>query len=135
MATDLSQEDTTSAPPALRVLLVDNDPDHADAMTEALARVGYLCTVAKSGQEGARRLDAEIFDIVVTDLVMDGVDGMEILRLAKEALPEAEVIMVTGHATVPKAVEAMQEGAFNFLEKPISPNRLRAVTEKAALRF
>jgi two-component system response regulator HydG len=118
--------------PPMRVLLVDNDPDHADAMTEALERVGYQCTVTKSGPEGAKRLDAEIFDIVVTDLMMDGIDGMEILRRAKEALPEAEVIMVTGHATVPKAVEAMQQGAFNFLEKPITPARLRAVAEKAA---
>lgn len=132
MPPEPSQDDTSTVPPSLRVLLVDNDPDHADAMTEALERVGYRCTVAKSGPEGAKRLDAEIFDIVVTDLMMDAVDGMEILRRAKEALPEAEVIMVTGHATVPKAVEAMQQGAFNFLEKPITPARLRAVAEKAA---
>lgn len=132
MASDPANDDTSAKLPPLRVLLVDNDPDHADAMTEALERVGYRCTVAKSGPEGAKRLDAEIFDIVVTDLMMDAVDGMEILRRAKEALPEAEVIMVTGHATVPKAVEAMQQGAFNFLEKPITPARLRAVAEKAA---
>src|SRR5690606_23483358 len=132
MANVQEQDDTTTRGASLRVLLVDNDPDHADAMSEALARVGYQCTVAKSGPEGAKRLDAEIFDIVVTDLVMDTIDGMEILRRAKEALPEAEVIMVTGHATVPKAVEAMQQGAFNFLEKPITPSRLRAVAAKAA---
>jgi two-component system response regulator HydG len=132
MATDAPENETAAAPASLRVLLVDNDPDHADAMTEALERVGYTCTVAKSGPEGAKRLDAEIFDIIVTDLVMDSIDGMEILRRAKEALPDAEVIMVTGHATVPKAVEAMQQGAFNFLEKPITPSRLRAVAEKAA---
>jgi two-component system response regulator HydG len=132
MATEPREDEVSAPAPPLRVLLVDNDPDHADAMTEALQRVGYLCTVTKSGPEGAKRLDAEIFDIVVTDLMMDGLDGMEILRRAKEALPEAEVIMVTGHATVPKAVEAMQQGAFNFLEKPITPARLRAVAEKAA---
>jgi two-component system response regulator HydG len=131
MTTELSQDDATTAGPPLRVLLVDNDPDHADAMTESLERVGYRCTVAKSGQEGAQRLDVELFDIVVTDMVMDGIDGMEVLRRAKDALPEAEVIMVTGHASVPKAVEAMQQGAFNFLEKPITPARLRAVAEKA----
>ncbi len=131
MSSASPQDETSATPLPLRVLLVDNDPDHADAMTEALERVGYQCTVTKSGPEGAKRLDAEIFDIVVTDLMMDGIDGMEILRRAKEALPEAEVIMVTGHATVPKAVEAMQQGAFNFLEKPITPARLRAVAEKA----
>ena len=68
---------------------------------------------------------------MVTDLVMNEVDGMGVLKQARELLPECEVIMVTGHATVPKAVEAMQEGAFNFLEKPITPKRLQAVTEKA----
>lgn len=101
-------------------------------MQESLEKVGYSCQVATSGQEGARRLQHEIYDIVVTDLVMPDVDGMEILARARQAIPQCEVIMVTGHASVPKAVEAMQHGAYNFLEKPITPNRLRAVTEKAA---
>ena len=57
---------------------------------------------------------------------------MKLLKLARERLPDCEVVMVTGHATVPVAVEAMQKGAFNFLEKPITPNRLRAIAEKAA---
>jgi two-component system response regulator HydG len=105
------------------VLLVDNDPDHCRAMAESLERVGYPCTMATSGPEGVRRIAQEEFDVVVTDLVMNDVDGMEVLARARQALPDAEVIMVTGHATVPKAVEAMQLGAFNFLEKPITPTR------------
>ena len=119
------------AGPPIRVLLVDNDPDHCRAMAESLERVGYACTMATSGPEGSRKIQQDVYDLVVTDLVMNDVDGMEILARAKQGLPEAEVIMVTGHATVPKAVEAMQLGAFNFLEKPITPNRLRAVAEKA----
>ncbi|MDP7378700.1 MAG: sigma-54 dependent transcriptional regulator, partial [Pirellulaceae bacterium] len=83
------------------------------------------------GPEGCREIEQQTFDVVVTDLVMNEVDGMGVLKQARELLPECEVIMVTGHATVPKAVEAMQEGAFNFLEKPITPKRLQAVTEKA----
>ncbi len=63
---------------------------------------------------------------------MNDVDGMKILQLARQRLPDCEVVMVTGHATVPIAVEAMQQGAFNFLEKPITPNRLRAIAAKAA---
>ena len=59
-------------------------------------------------------------------------DGMKILQLAQQRLPDCEVVMVTGHATVPKAVEAMQLGAYNFLEKPLNMQRLRAVTAKAA---
>lgn len=120
------------AGPPLRVLLVDNEPGHAHAMAESLERIGYVCTVATSGAEGARKLEQEEFDLVVTDLVMSDVDGMEILSRTRQVLPDAEVILVTGHATVPKAVEAMQQGAFNFLEKPITPTRLRTVAEKAS---
>jgi two-component system response regulator HydG len=93
--------------------------------------VGYRCTVATSGPEGTEAIEQNTFDVVITDLVMNDVDGMHVLQAARSALPDCEVIMVTGHATVPKAVEAMQHGAFNFLEKPITPGRLRAVTAKA----
>jgi two-component system response regulator HydG len=132
------EADTRTAEPAeptpvpLRLLIVDNDEALARAMEESLAKGGYEIVVATSGPEGARRIETDNFDIVVTDLVMNDVDGMEVLARARQALPDAEVILVTGHATVPKAVEAMQQGAFNFLEKPITPNRLRAVCEKAA---
>jgi len=118
--------------PLMRVLLVDNDKSHAQAMKETLSRVGYQCTVATSGPEGSKCIDQDTFDVVITDLVMNDVDGMEVLRRAKDTLPESEVIVVTGHGSVPIAVEAMQEGAFNFLEKPLNTDRLRAVTEKAA---
>jgi two-component system response regulator HydG len=116
----------------IRVLIVDNDEALARAMEESLVKVGYECVVATSGPEGGRKIETDTFDCVVTDLVMNDVDGMEILARARQALPDAEVILVTGHATVPKAVEAMQLGAFNFLEKPITTTRLRAVCEKAA---
>ncbi|WP_254506862.1 sigma-54-dependent transcriptional regulator [Anatilimnocola floriformis] len=119
------------AGPPLRVLIVDNDQALAYTMEESLTKVGHPCTVATSGQEGARKIETDNFDIIVTDLMMNDVDGMEILNRARQALPDAQVIMVTGHATISRAVEAMQHGAFNFLEKPITPNKLRAVVEKA----
>src|SRR5256885_8545658 len=134
-ASRTTMEATEAAEPAMapiRVLVVDNDEALARAMEESLAKVGYECIVATSGPEGARKIETDTFDIVVTDLVMNDVDGMEILGRSRQALPDAEVILVTGHATVPKAVEAMQQGAFNFLEKPITTSRLRAVCEKAA---
>ena len=101
-------------------------------MGETLERVGYDCDVATSGPEGARLIEQNAYDVVITDLVMNEVDGDAILRLSKEKLPDCEVIVVTGHGSVPKAVDAMQSGAFNFLEKPLNTDRLRAVTEKAA---
>lgn len=119
-------------PTATRVLVVDNDPDLARAMTESLERIGFHVTAATSGESGARLIASEAFDLVVTDLMMNDVDGMQILRKARESLPDSEVILVTGHASVPRAVDAMREGAFNFLEKPITPKRLQAVVAKAA---
>ena len=126
-----STTDEDQGPP-LRVLVVDNEKAHASVMLETLERVGYTCAMATSGPEGAKVLESGQFDIVVTDLMMNDIDGMGILSRAKEVNPETQVIMVTGHATVPRAVEAMQGHAYSFLEKPITPAHLRAVVEKAA---
>lgn len=132
MVASKSPEASDSPAASIKVLLIDNNKSHAQAMKETLERVHYNCTVATSGPEGSRRIDQNTFDVVITDLVMNDIDGMEILNRAKQALPDCEVIVVTGHATVPKAVEAMQLGAYNFLEKPLNMQRLRAVTAKAA---
>ncbi len=119
------------APGDIRVLVVDNDPPLATAMVESLESVGYDISIAISGPEGLKMIQQNQYDVVITDLMMNDVDGMGILENASELLPHAEVIMVTGHATVPLAVEAMQLGAYNFLEKPITPKRLRAITARA----
>ncbi|QEG24286.1 sigma-54-dependent transcriptional regulator [Mariniblastus fucicola] len=129
--TENDATDSSSVGSSIQVLLVDNDKDHARAMTESLERIGLDCTTATAGPDGAKLLAENIYDIVVTDLMMNDVDGMAILRQAKETQPECEVVMVTGHASVPLAVEAMKEGAFNFLEKPITPKRLQAIVSKA----
>ena len=116
----------------IRVLIVDNEAPHAQAVSESLERVGYDCTVATSGPQGVKLIDEDAFDVVITDLVMNEVDGLQILAITKEKLPDAEVILVTGHGTIPSAVTAMQQGAFNYLLKPLDLSQLRAVTDKAA---
>ena len=105
--------------------------DSARATTESLEKVGYQVTTATSGPEAAELIQRETFDVIITDMVMNDVDGMKVLAMARQRLPDCEVVMLTGHATVPRAVEAMQLGAFNFLEKPVTPKRLRAIAEKA----
>lgn len=114
-----------------RVLIIDNDEAHATTVTEALQRVGYQITTACSGTDGARHIEQGDFDVIITDLVMGDVDGLQILAQAKNDLPDAEVILVTGHGTIPSAVTAMQQGAFNYLLKPLDLGQLRAVTAKA----
>jgi len=115
-----------------RALIVDNDRDHAEVVAESLDRVGFGCRVATSGRQGAELVEQEPFDVVITDLVMSDLDGLGVLERSKQHQPEAEVIFITGHGTVPSAVEAMQRGAFNYLLKPLDLGQLRAIALRAA---
>jgi two-component system response regulator HydG len=119
-------------PSDIRVLIVDNDQSHAETVAESLERVGYECEVATSGTQGAELIERETFDLVITDLKMADIDGLEILARAKKVLPDCEVIVVTGYGTIPSAVAAMQQGAFNYLQKPLDLGHLRVIAEKAA---
>ncbi len=112
------------------ILIVDDEQAHAEAVAEGLSRTGYECLVALSGEEGSRALREKSVDILVTDLVMHDLDGMQLLHLAKERSREIEVIMITGHGSVESAVEAMNAGAAGYLEKPVNIKELRAQIEK-----
>jgi two-component system response regulator HydG len=116
----------------IRVLVVDDDEPHAEAVAESLERVGYECVVATSGREGLRLIEEQTFDIIITDLIMEGVGGLEILAKAKRELPDAEVVILTGHGTIKTAVTAMQAGAMHYLTKPLDIAELRTVVEKAS---
>ncbi|MFM8804200.1 MAG: sigma-54-dependent transcriptional regulator, partial [Planctomycetia bacterium] len=119
-------------PGLVRVLVVDNDIVHARTMGEVLGRLDCQVTVVGSGTEGARKLEQDAFDVVVTDLMMNDIGGLEILARAKAASPDTEVIVVTGHGTIPSAVSAMQQGAFTYLQKPLDLAHLRSAVEKAS---
>jgi two-component system response regulator HydG len=123
---------TSEAALSIRILVVDNDVVHARTMGEGLARLGHDLTVVGSGGEGARRIEQDGYDVVVTDLMMNDIGGLEILARAKQVNPETEVIVVTGHGTIPSAVLAMQQGAFTYLQKPLDLGHLRAAVEKAS---
>ncbi len=120
---------------AIRVLIIDDEESHAQAVAESLERAGYHCSVAASGSEGARRIADDEFDVVITDLFMNDVDGLEILKRAKEELPDAEVIMISGHGEIKDAVAAMQQGAYTYLAKPLNIEELRTQVDKAAERL
>ena len=118
--------------PQIRVLVVDDDEPHAEAVAESLERVGYDCVVAGSGREGLRLIEEQDFDIVLTDLIMDDVGGMDVLAKAKRELPDAEVVILTGHNTAKAAVLAMQAGATTYLTKPLDIIELRTVADKVS---
>ncbi len=118
----------------IRVLIVDDDEGHAQAVAESLAPIGCDSAIATSGQRGVQLIESEMFDVVVTDMRMDDVDGLAILSKAKEELAEAEVIVVTGHGSINSAVTAMQHGAFTYLPKPLDIHELRSAVTKASQR-
>src|SRR5437868_13636372 len=119
----------------LRVLIIDDEEFHAETLAESLQRVGYECVVATTGSRGARRIEQEDWDVVLTDLRMPDMDGLAVLRKAKHELPDAEVVVITGHGDIKTAVEAMKAGAAHFLEKPVNLAELRATVDKAAARL
>jgi len=132
-------DDATDAPDLttvpIRVLVVDDDESHAQAVAESLGRINCDCKVAASGERGSGLITSESWDVIVTDLRMGDIDGLEILRLAKEELPDAEVIVLTGHGSISSAVTAMQHGAYTYLTKPLDITELRSAVEKASARL
>ena len=132
--------DDKNEPPDLRsipvrVLVVDDDESHAQAVAESLERINCECKVAGSGELGAKMISSESWDVVVTDLQMGEIDGLEILSQSKEELPDAEVIVLTGHGSITSAVTAMQHGAYTYLTKPLDIGELRSAVEKASARL
>jgi two-component system response regulator HydG len=116
----------------IRVLVIDDDEAHAEAVAESLSRSGYDCVVARGGLEGLKLMESQDFDVVVTDLMMEGVNGLEILAHSRRELPDAEVVILTGHGSIKTAVTAMQAGAATYLTKPLDIHELRAVVDKAS---
>ena len=115
------------------ILVVDDEQDHAQVMCEALTRIGHRCDVTYSLAESLARLDRRPYDIVVTDLVMEGSrDGLEILKKTRTLEPPPPVVLVTAHGDIPTAVSAMNEGAYSFIEKPLDLEHFRAQVNRAA---
>ncbi len=117
------------------VLIVDDEKEHAQVMSDALTRQGHRCDLAYSLSEAKEKLNKKSYDIIVTDLVMDGKrDGLEVLKLSKDLTPPPQVILVSAHGDIPIAVEAMNEGAYGFIEKPLDLSHFRAQVNRAAER-
>ena len=118
---------------SLRVLIVDDEIDHADVMAEAVARMGYGVKQAHNLGDARRFFTDEDFDLVITDLKMDTpTDGFQLLEFVKRARPGSEVIVVTAHGDVSTAVQAMRQGAYDFIQKPLDLEVIRAQVRRAA---
>ncbi|KPK45887.1 MAG: hypothetical protein AMK74_02030 [Nitrospira bacterium SM23_35] len=114
-----------------RILVIDDDESMRDSCRQALARKASRVEVAEDGLSGLEILEKEAFDLVILDLKMPGLSGMEVLSRIKQEYPEVVVVVITGYATVESAVEAMRHGAYDFLPKPFTPESLRAIVGRA----
>nr|WP_320012153.1 sigma-54 dependent transcriptional regulator [uncultured Desulfobulbus sp.] len=115
----------------LKILIVDDEPIARENLEHIIQKEGYQTRVARDGEEAINLLKQEEINLVLTDLCMKGRDGMEVLGEAKQLWPDVEVVVITGHATVDTAVEAMRRGAYDYVAKPFKINELRMIVEKA----
>lgn len=113
------------------ILVIDDEESMRDSCQQTLSRDGNHVKAAKNGSEGLIMLARESFDLIILDLKMPGLSGMEVLKKIKEDDPESMVIVITGYATVESAVEAIKTGAFDFIPKPFTPDSLRTIVRRA----
>ena len=117
----------------LHIMIIDDEPIVGKRLKQALRKFGTDVEVFEDSEIALNRLRDKNFDIVVTDIRMDKVDGIQILEDVLEQSDHTRVIIITGYATIEVAQEAMAKGAFDFIAKPFRPDDLRTVINKAAL--
>jgi len=113
------------------VLIVEDDRTVGESIRSLLKKRGYTLFLACNGKEALPFIRQKNVDLVITDLVMPKMDGIELLQTVKELRPETEVIVISAQGTIEKAVQAMKLGAFDFIEKPINPRVISLVVERA----
>ncbi len=116
-----------------RILICDDDEAHAEAVADILDAAGrdYECVAVNTGEAAQRLMLAQSFDLALLDLKLPDIDGMMLLEVLRQRSPDTEVIIMTGHGSVARAVEALQKGAYSFLEKPLQRDYLRNQVAKA----
>lgn len=116
--------------PIENVLVVDDEPLMRQFLEETLTRKGFTVDVAKNGKEGLAHLKTKTYDLVLTDMKMPDISGLEIVKKTKELSPSTLLIVMTAFGTIENAVEAMRLGAFNYLLKPFTPDAIETLIEK-----
>ena len=116
---------------SVKILIVDDERVALKNLEHVMKKEGYDVTATESGQNALRLLEDQRFDVVLTDLRMEKVDGMQILKKSQDLYPDAEIIMITGYATLESAVEAMKKGAFHYVAKPFKLDVVRNVVKEA----
>lgn len=113
------------------ILVVDDEEVARKNLSHILFKENYDVTAVSNGEEALRKFDSRECDVVITDLRMASVDGMELLEKVKAKLPEVGVIVVTGYASIPSAIEAVRKGASHYIEKPFKLDEVRNAVRQA----
>ena len=116
------------------VLLVDDEKSVRSTLSIILQKSGYRVEEVSNGNDAIEKIKTHCYDLVITDLRMKPVDGMEVLRIARELNPSTEVVVMTAFGTVETGVEAMKLGAYDYIQKPFDKDELLLVIEKAMER-
>ena len=114
----------------IKILIVDDELIMRESLAGWLERDGHTVQTAASGEEALEKLKQTHFDIFLVDIKMEGISGLEVLRRVKEGDPDAEVVMITAYGSIPSAIEAMKDGAYDYMLKPFDPNELGVLIEK-----
>jgi len=114
-----------------KILVVDDEKGIREGCREVLTLESFEVVLAENGELGLRMIEEEHFDVVLLDLMMPGISGFDVLSHIKALHPDTSIIVITGYATVEHSIEAMKNGAFDFIPKPFSPAQLRVVVSKA----
>lgn len=117
-----------------RILLVDDEEEFVSTLAERIETRGAKVVTATSGQEAIDKIKDENFDAIVLDLQMPGMNGIEAMKAILEKKPEMQVILLTGYGTIERGVEAVKQGAMDFLEKPIDIKKLMEKVAEAKSR-
>ncbi|TMQ58921.1 MAG: response regulator, partial [Candidatus Eisenbacteria bacterium] len=113
-----------------RVLVVDDEPSVVEVFREFLSGEGYALSVALSGEEAVRLIPEIKPDLVLTDINLPGLSGLEVMRFAKREDPEVAVIVVTGYASASTAIDALREGAYDYVTKPFDLDDVQQIVER-----
>jgi len=128
----MTHADASSETEQARILVVDDDEVSRKSLCRVLTKQGHRTAAARDGFQALALLDREGFDVLLTDLIMEGMSGLELLAGAKRKAPEMEVIVMTGFASISSAIKAIQLGAYHYLEKPFRPGQVEQLVMRAA---
>ena len=115
----------------MKILIIDDEKAICNTLKEILQYEKYDVDIANDGEEGVKKAKAELYDLVLCDIKMPKMDGLEVLAMLQQINPEMPVVMISGHGTIETAVDAIRKGAYDYISKPPDLNRLLITVRNA----